>query len=297
MKKLIFVVLTIIYFLIINSKIFAGTFIDTVYSFKPGFGQNAGQSPEYFPKNIFGPPSSSASWTVPESRPEELCSIGLNGEIIVGLKNGIIRNGPGVDFVIFENAFERLVDGKIFAEPAIISVSQNGTDFISFPYNEWTLDGMAGKTPTVGSQNPFNYPQCGGDGFDLEVLGLDYITHIKIHDVSLLVTINETHPYYQPPFIVSGFDLDAVAIMYPDYTNIIENKTDDKVLIDIKDKYCIISSDLYEIDVFNINGLLINKFQGESIIIYKDKLPSGLIFFVLKYKNGSQNVVKKINYN
>lgn len=296
MNKLI-IFLSIVFLFTINSIIFAGTFIDTVYSFKPGTGQNAGQSSEYFPNNIYGPPSSSASWSVPEARPEELCSIGLNGEIIVGLKNGVIRNGEGVDFIIFENAFERQIDGKIFAEPAIISVSQNGIDYYTFPYNEWTLEGMAGKTPTIGSENPFNYPRCGGDGFDLDVLGLDYVTHIKIRDVSLIVTINETHPYYQPPFIVSGFDLDAIAIKYPDYSNITENTINDIQLTELKDNYLIFSFDLCEVDVYNINGLLIKKFAGEKIFVNKNSLPNGIIIILLKLKNGTQKVFKKINYN
>lgn len=289
--------LLILFLLFSNSYLHCGTFIDTVYSFIPGTVQSAGQSPEYFPNNIFGPPSRLASWTIPESRPEELCSIGIGGEITVGLKNGVIRNGEGVDFIIFENAFQRLIDGKIFAEPAIVSVSQDGVNFIVFPYNEWTLEGMAGKTPTNGQISPFDYPDCGGDGFDLSVVGLDYITHIKIKDVSLIVTINATHPYYQPQFLVSGFDLDAISILYPDYSSIID-LTDEKPSIqELKDRF-VVNIDKGKVYVYNLQGVLVYSIEANSLCeIPKSKLPKGfLIFSIYDFSNNKKITRKFINF-
>jgi len=290
MKKFFFILII----LFSNTFLYCGTFIDTVYSFVPGSGQNAGQSTEYFPNNIFGAPSGNASWTIPESRPEELCSIGIGGEIIVGIINGVIRNGEGVDFVIFENAFQRLIDNKIFAEPAIVSVSQDGVNFITFPYNEWTLEGMAGKTPTNGQISPFDYPNCGGDGFDLSNLGLDYITHIKIKDVSLIVSINETHPYYQPQFLVSGFDLDAVSIIYPDYSSII-NETIDRPSIQETNDRLIVSLSKGTISIYNIQGIMVYSLEANSFCeIPKSSLPNG--FLIISVYDSSNNllITKKV---
>ncbi len=289
MKRFLFILV----FLLSNSFLHCGTFIDTVYSFIPGTGQNAGQSSEYFPKNIFGTPSCVASWTIPESRPEELCSIGIGGEIIVGIKNGVIRNGEGVDFIIFENAFQRLIDDKIFAEPAIVSVSQDGVNFITFPYNEWTLEGMAGKTPTNGQISSFDYPNCGGDGFDLNNVGLDYITHIKIKDASLIVSINETHPYYQPSFLVSGFDLDAVAVLYPDYSSIID-QTDTKLSIQEMNDRFVINLIRGTISVYNLQGILIYSSEASSLCeIPKSILPKGFLIFSIYDYSTSDLITRK----
>lgn len=222
--KIIFLILILILTLSLKSN----TFIDTVYSFTAGTGMNTGQSSEYFPTNIFGPPSTIATKYIAETRPEEILSLGLGGEIVVGLKNNIIINQPGIDFIIFENCFINQFTNKEFAEPAKVSVSANGIDFIEFPFNIDSLTGLAGVTPTIGSQNPFNYPACGGNGFDLEDIGLDTINYIKITDVSQEILNNKNHKNYDPT--ISGFDLDAVAILHHSeiITSVNFNKLSDK---------------------------------------------------------------------
>ncbi len=278
------------------SDSFAKGFIDTVYSFTPGIGQNVGQSPEYFPMNIFGAPASSATVSVPASAPEDILSLGIGGEIIVGIRSGKIYDGEGVDFIIFENAFKRDFDGVIFAEPAIVSVSQDGVNFIKFPYNEWTLSGLAGKTPTIGSEDPFNYPACGGDGFDISELGLDYITHIKIKDVSKIVCINETHPYYQPEFMVTGFDLDAISIRYTDKPTSVANDIKSQVAFsETGDSFTFASPYKFSVGAYSLNGNLEKHIECNEIAeISKSELPSGLIIFIIE-GNGKKEIVKAIN--
>lgn len=180
--------------------------IDTVYSFIPGEGQFSGQEAEYYPQNIFGKPDKNATNELPSNDKNQILSIGLDGEITIGFKNYLIVDKPGLDFIIFENAFINPVNNKIFAEPAIISVSSDGISFVAFPFDSLTLIGCAGITPTYG--NPADYKNCGGDKFDLADIGMNNITHIRIKDISRMTLNNPAHPYYDA--VISGFDLDAV---------------------------------------------------------------------------------------
>lgn len=182
--------------------------IDTVFFFAPGEGQNKGQEPEYYPNNIFGPPDTNAKESVPAAAPEQILSIGLDGEIVVGFKDLIVIDGEGPDFTIFENAFKNPVTGKIFAEPAKVAVSPDGETFFEFPYDFQTLEGCAGVTPTYGKENPFDPEVSGGDKFDLADIGFHSISAIKITDICRGVLEDAEHPFHDP--IITGFDLDAV---------------------------------------------------------------------------------------
>ena len=188
------------------------SFIDTVYYYKIGTLEFQDSVNAYYPQNIFGKPSERASKDVPESSPEQILSIGIGGEIIVGFKDYIIKDGEGIDFVIFENAFINPINQGIFAEPAKVSVSFDGINYTDFPFDSTSLIGLAGITPTNGKVDISKYPACGGDGFDLSTIGIDKIKYIKIKDVSeILFTLSEDSKYYNPKELISGFDLDAVA--------------------------------------------------------------------------------------
>ncbi|MFP4369542.1 MAG: hypothetical protein ACLFR2_08175 [Candidatus Kapaibacterium sp.] len=187
---------------------FAGLPVDTVISFTPGTGQSAGQADEYFPENIFGLPSRSSTENTPETSPGEICSIGLGGEIILSIRDNIIIDGPGPDFTIFENSFKNPINGKIYAEPAKIAVSPDGSEWYEFPFDSLTLEGCAGTKPTYGSADPYDPLVSGGNSFDLADIGVGEIKYIKITDISSIILDNPQHPYYD--FTISGFDLDAV---------------------------------------------------------------------------------------
>jgi len=182
--------------------------LDTVFSFKPGQGQNNGQSPEYYPKNIFGLPTKTATEYIPASSPDDMLSLGLGGEIIVGFINYSIVDGDGPDFTVFENAFINPANNKIFAEPAKIAVSEDGINYFEFPFDSLTLQGCAGTKPTYGSKDTFNPSESGGNAFDLKDLGLSRINFIKITDICEKVLNNKNHPFYDA--IITGFDLDAI---------------------------------------------------------------------------------------
>jgi hypothetical protein len=164
--------------------------------------------PEYYPKNIFGLPDTSAGLYSQSASPENVCSLGLGGQIVVGFKDNAVYDGPGPDFTIFENAFLNPATNKIFAEPAIIEVSQDAVNYFLFPFDSLTLKGCAGITPIYGNKDPFNPEESGGDKFDLSDIGLDYIRYIRITDISEMILDNPSHPYYDPT--ITGFDLDAV---------------------------------------------------------------------------------------
>ncbi len=180
--------------------------IDTVINYKWGEGQNLGQSSEYFPQNIFGLPSENANENIPESSPMEILSIGLGGSLTVSFKNFYIVDKNGPDFIIFENVFINPITKKNFCEPAKVSVSFDGINFVTFPYDTNNLSGCAGITPTHRSgNNPLDW---GGDQFDLSNINLTKIKFIRIDDISGVILNNKNHKYYDAT--VSGFDLDAI---------------------------------------------------------------------------------------
>ncbi|MCX7879789.1 MAG: hypothetical protein N2517_03920 [Ignavibacteria bacterium] len=182
--------------------------IDTVLWFKPGKGQRLGQDSTYFPRNIFKLPDSSASEKIPSSKPEDICSIGLGGEIVVGFKDFVLIDADGYDFTIFENAFINPITGRVFAEPAVVSVSLDGANFIDFPCDFQTLYGCAGTRPTNGKANPYDPSVSGGNSFDLSALGLSKVRYIKIKDVCDIIREDTSNPFFDP--LLSGFDLDCV---------------------------------------------------------------------------------------
>ncbi len=210
-----------IFFFLFTSILFSqfenGT-IDTVFSVSFGTGTTFGQSTMYFPMNIFGLPDTNARIDVPIATQEQILSLGLNGSITIGFKHYMIRDMPGKDFTIFENAFQYLGD-RIFIEPAKVEVSKNGIDFYSFPFDSLTLNGCAGTYPTNGNADPFDVTISGGNSFDLADIGMDSIIAIRIIDVSSIILQSE-HPLYNP--IVNGFDLDAVVGLH---LQVVDNST------------------------------------------------------------------------
>ncbi len=189
-------------------------YADSVVYFHKGIGDYSNQNPPYFPGNVLGEPSESATETVHAVAPEEICSLGLGGEILLEFTDNAIVNGEGVDFTVFENAF--LIQfgpraGEIFAEPGKVAVSKDGINFYEFPFDSLTLEGLAGVTPTNGAADPTNPDSSGGDSFDLSVVGLDTAYYVKITDVTEIIQ-DTSHPYFDPT--ANGFDLDAVVAVH-----------------------------------------------------------------------------------
>lgn len=175
---------------------------DRVVSIMPGRGQNIGQGSVFFPMNVLGMPDTTARIAVASTDPRQVCSIGLEGEIVLGFREHAIVDGPGIDVVIYENAFT-YSNGRRFAEPGRVALSRDGVTWVDFPHDERTLQGCAGVTPTDPS-----LPFGGGDGFDLATIGIDSVRFVRITDITQRILDDASHPFYDPS--LSGFDLDAV---------------------------------------------------------------------------------------
>ncbi len=150
-----------------------------------------------------------------------------------------IYNGPGWDFVVFENAF--LAD---FLEFAFVEVSSDGANFVRFSCTSltdtMTQTGSFGLTDARKVNNlAGKYEQSYGTPFDLEELkgspGLDInsISHVRVIDVVGSMNpeiasydkdgrkINDPFP---TPFPSGGFDLDAIGVIHDQTNTAIEDK-------------------------------------------------------------------------
>lgn len=179
---------------------------DTVVLLMPGSGQNSGQGLVFFPRNVLGLPDSAASADRPVTDPRSICSIGLGGEIILGFAGHAVVDRPGPDLVVYENAFT-YGGGRIYAEPAAVSVSADGLTWTPFACDAATLRGCAGVTPTDAS-----LVYGGGDAFDLADVGVDSIRWVRIVDITQRILDDPLHRFFDPT--LSGFDLDAVVALH-----------------------------------------------------------------------------------
>jgi TonB family protein len=169
----------------------------------------------------------------------DVVSLGRDGEIQLSFDDNVIVDGPGVDFTVFENAFLEIGAGSItdppFAEPARVSVSQDGSTWIPFscslilaggPYwpgcagiypvlSDGTLVQPHASIPTsVPIQDLVGVsiftitapPGSGGDSFDLADVGLSWARYVRIQSADFDVDVVGSGN--------SGFDLDAVAAVH-----------------------------------------------------------------------------------
>lgn len=184
-------------------------FATQVVSFTPG--ECAGFGVPLLPEVVLGPPVGGGD----RQGSLDVVSLGAGGSIVLGFAPGEIVDGPGPDFLVFENAFFAGGDpSRPFAEPAEVSVSDDGLTFRAFPCESsvpWA--GCAGVRPVFSTPengvSPFDPQAAGGDAFDLAVVGLSRARFVKIVDRS-----PSTCPSGAGRPNTFGFDLDAVAILH-----------------------------------------------------------------------------------
>ena len=165
--------------------------------------QSIGQDAAYFPANVLGPVANNISPTSPASRPEDVVSIGKGGHIALEF-NPPLRNGPGMDFTVFENVLVPLNGGPVFDEWLIVSVSNDGVNWYTFAYDTLTGAGMAGRTPTAATGADYHDPsQSGGDSYDLTDVGLETARYVRVEDATR----------YQDALRLAA-ELDAVAAIH-----------------------------------------------------------------------------------
>ena len=166
-----------------------------------GPGQSYGQ--DFMPEIVLGPPDGGGCCT----GSLDVVSLGNGGSIVLGFDGNGIVDGPGIDLVVFENAFD--AGGGTFAEAATVSVSDDGQTWHAFPCEatEAPWGGCAGVTPVyltasdVAADGSFDPATAGGDGFDLADLGVERARWVKITDRADIEGFEGV------------FDLDAVGIV------------------------------------------------------------------------------------
>lgn len=174
------------------------------------FGEMGGRGSDYLPASVLGRPDTTGRRDVAATDPKQVLSIGLGGEIVLDFGSRLVLDRPGPDLVIFENPFVYTLGGneRIYAEPAEVSVSRDGVEWVSFPFDSVTLAGAAGVTPVNGDADPFDPELSGGDLFDFSLIGVDSIRYLRLIDVTPIVRDDRDHPLWD--ITLNGFDLDAV---------------------------------------------------------------------------------------
>ncbi|MFC2170429.1 T9SS type A sorting domain-containing protein [Calditrichota bacterium] len=186
--------------------LFADPWADAVISVD--YGEGAGFGQDYFPDNVLGPPDTAATPEAASANPQEILSLGSGGSIILTFEDGGIMDEPGVDFTIFENPFYPAGSPNSYSETGIVALSEDGEDWIEYPYDPDSFEGLAGVTPVNGGANPLDPDNSGGDSFDLEIAGIQQAFYVRITDSEGLVDDNGP-----------SFDLDAIAVIHGENLN------------------------------------------------------------------------------
>lgn len=221
--KTLFTIAFLLTVFVINSH---GVFPDRVAEFIQGDG--GGYGLDRFPDIVLGPPRGAGA----NNGSTDVLSLGDGGIITLEFVHHIVVNGPGPDFIVFENPFYIAGDPlNVFAEVAFVEVSQDGETFYRFPNryypdgtpinNPANWSGFAGVNPVYSHPDndidPTDPQTAGGDAFDLEDVGLEWIRFIRIIDTDEgenAARCDYGNIIYDPGMPggpSAGFDLDAIA--------------------------------------------------------------------------------------
>ncbi|MCA9668524.1 MAG: hypothetical protein KC503_23190 [Myxococcales bacterium] len=179
------------------------------------YGPGAGHGQQALPAVIQGGPAGSGGGG---AAVEGVLSLGDGGEIVVDFGPYDIVDGPGPDFIVFENVFA-LGPYQPYAEPGIVAVSESSSaaaDFKPFSCDLtktqgdpvaklWPFPGCAGVKPVLVNRciDPRDPALAGGDAFDLADVNLTRARYLRIRDAGKGKLGSETR----------GFDLDAVVLI------------------------------------------------------------------------------------
>jgi hypothetical protein len=170
------------------------------------YGSGAGFGQSSFPSVVEGPPRGGGCCRGSLN----VLSLGDGGSIVVEFGQ-IIVDGPGPDFIVFENPFDIGADPlKPNADPATVEVSADGAEWFTFPCTAmaYPWGACAGwhpvfANPDANAIDPLDPAVAGGDTFDLADLaaggGPTEARYVRITD---------------RPDVAGDFDLDALAIVH-----------------------------------------------------------------------------------
>ncbi len=245
------------------------------------YGPGAGYGQSFYPDNILGPPDPAATPTSPSFGENNLLTLGSDGWVVLEFTDNSIINEPGPDFTVFENVMDS--GSGYFQECAFVDVSQDGQYWIRFPWDETTLEGLAGLLPTTG-QDPLNPEISGGDQFDLEELGLEWVRFVRLTDCGDSVSDGGL------------FDLDAVAAVNSS-TGIEENTLPATLSITspFTSSFTIASKETGTLSCYTVDGRKAGQWQHSGLPETHDtsQLPCGVFYFVINQSTIS--AVKLIN--
>lgn len=184
-------------------------FVQGIMGIQVGTGGGAGQ--DKLPGAVTGPPNGGGAM---QGNATDIYSLGAKGQIILAFTNCMIADGPGTDFIVFENAFYAGGNPDApYSEPAIVGVSMDGVNFTDFPCDlsqAPKFPGCAGTHPVLSNPengiDPLDPAKAGGDPFDLATITVPSARFVRIVDQGLspIFGANGTN----------GFDLDAIAVIH-----------------------------------------------------------------------------------
>jgi len=188
----------------------ADRFVTKVVSFTPG--PCAGFGASQMPDIVLGPPVGAG--TLKGSF--DVVSLGVGGEIVVSFEPNAIVDGPGPDFIVFENAFFAAGNAtQPAADPGEVSVSEDGIEWKTYectPGAQAPYGKCAGWTPVRSAPgngiSPLDPATAGGEAYDLSELGIAKVRFVRIKDKSSGGCEGQPKPNN------IGFDLDAIAILH-----------------------------------------------------------------------------------
>lgn len=162
--------------------------------------------------------------------------VDANNVLVLRWSGRRVQNGPGVDFVVFENGFFWGAGPERFMDHVVVSVSRDGVTWVTFPYDFTAEDetafswdpnlwpGFAGVQPVRLHEednpvDPFDSELAGGDGFDLDSLPDDGgeasaikregFVYLKLVSAASQPNPDTGEPYVKDP-ISNGPDIDGV---------------------------------------------------------------------------------------
>ncbi len=195
-----------------GSVIRADRFVTKVVS--ATYGDCAGFGLPSMPAVIQGPPAGGGAL----AGSLDVVSLGFKGEIVLSFEPNAIVDGPGADFLVFENAFWAGGDPKRpAAELADVSVSEDGITWKTFPCTPASgppYGSCAGWRPVYSAPgngtSSVDPSVAGGDPFDLAELGLTTARFVRIRDLGTIEC--PANPANKSTTV--GFDLDAIALVH-----------------------------------------------------------------------------------
>lgn len=171
-----------------------------------GPGQSIGQ--EHLPEWVLGPPEGAGACM---GATTSVISLGNGGFIELEFAGNAIVDGPGTDFIVFENAFGVNCDTtNLFAELATVAVSDDGVTWTEFPctatkapYGACAGTHVVYANAKTNAIDPTDPAVAGGDPYDLADIGVARARFVRITDRADLDGTSGV------------FDLDAVSIVHP----------------------------------------------------------------------------------